>query len=126
MYPPRIWMYLNEQIPMVCLGCLENKYFPRDLINPVGWFSTKPSGTSSSSYMSKVAKNPEKYVTTFPFASVKTASIHKFVFQRFSKVSCGGRWSSFEDKNFQSKGFLQLFVRSPLIVTNCLQVKTSH
>ena len=37
-------MYLNEQIPMVCLGCLENKYFPRDLINPVGWFSTKPSG----------------------------------------------------------------------------------
>jgi len=39
-------MYLNEQIPMVCLGCLENKYFSLDLINPVGWFSTKPSGTS--------------------------------------------------------------------------------
>jgi hypothetical protein len=38
-------MYLNEQIPMVCLGCLENKYFPRDLINPVGYISTKPSGT---------------------------------------------------------------------------------
>ena len=29
--------------------------------------------------MSKVAKNPEKYVTTFPFASVKAASIHKFL-----------------------------------------------
>ena len=28
----RMWMYLNEQIPMVCLECLENKYFPRDLI----------------------------------------------------------------------------------------------
>jgi hypothetical protein len=42
--PPWIWMYLNEQIPMVCLGCLENKYFSLDLINPVGWFSTKPSG----------------------------------------------------------------------------------
>ena len=44
--PPWIWMYLNEQFPMVCLGCLGNKYFPRDLINPVGWFSTKPSGTN--------------------------------------------------------------------------------
>ena len=44
-WSPWIWMYLNEQFPMVCLGCLENKYFPRDLINPVGWFSTKPSGT---------------------------------------------------------------------------------
>ena len=29
--------------------------------------------------MSKVAKNPEKYVTTFPFASVKAASIHKYL-----------------------------------------------
>jgi hypothetical protein len=38
-------MYLNEQIPMVCLGCLENKYFSLDLIFPVGWFSTKPSGS---------------------------------------------------------------------------------
>ena len=37
-------MYLNEQFPMVCLGCLENKYFPRHLIFPVSWFSTKPSG----------------------------------------------------------------------------------
>ena len=39
-------MYLIEQFPMVCLGCLENKYFPRHLIFPVSWFSTKPSGTS--------------------------------------------------------------------------------
>jgi hypothetical protein len=41
-------MYLNEQIPMVCLGCLENKYFSLDLIFPVGWFSTKPSGSTQS------------------------------------------------------------------------------
>jgi hypothetical protein len=47
-------MYLNEQIPMVCLGCLENKYFPRDLINPVGWFSTKPSGTTCALNMENI------------------------------------------------------------------------
>ena len=46
-WSPWIWMYLNEQIPMVCLGCLENKYFSRHLIFTVGWFSTKPSGTVS-------------------------------------------------------------------------------
>jgi hypothetical protein len=39
-------MYLNEQIPMVCLGCLENKYFPRDLIFCGGWFCTEPSGST--------------------------------------------------------------------------------
>ena len=38
-------MYLNEQIPMVCLGCLENKYFSLDLIFCVGKFCTEPSGT---------------------------------------------------------------------------------
>ena len=37
-------MYLNEQIPMVCLGCLENKYFPRDLIFGAGKNATEPSG----------------------------------------------------------------------------------
>jgi hypothetical protein len=37
-------MYLNEQIPMVCLGCLENKYFSLDLIFCVGKFCTEPSG----------------------------------------------------------------------------------
>ena len=39
-------MYLNEQIPMVCLGCLENKYFPRDLIFGAGKNATEPSGTA--------------------------------------------------------------------------------
>ena len=30
---------------MVCLDCLENKYFPRDLIFYFGWFCTEePSG----------------------------------------------------------------------------------
>jgi hypothetical protein len=38
-------MYLNEQFPMVCLGCLENKYFPRDLIFGAGKNATEPSGT---------------------------------------------------------------------------------
>ena len=37
-------MYLNEQIPMVCLGCLESKYFPRDLIFGAGKNATEPSG----------------------------------------------------------------------------------
>jgi hypothetical protein len=37
-------MYLNEQIPMVCLGCLENKYFPRDLIFGLSKNPTEPSG----------------------------------------------------------------------------------
>jgi len=41
-------MYLNEQIPMVCLGCLENKYFSLHLIFPVGWFCTEPSGTATT------------------------------------------------------------------------------
>jgi hypothetical protein len=41
-------MYLNEQIPMVCLGCLENKYFPRDLIFGAGKNATEPSGSQSS------------------------------------------------------------------------------
>ena len=40
-------MYLNEQIPMVCLGCLESKYFPRDLIFGAGKNATEPSGTGS-------------------------------------------------------------------------------
>ena len=48
-WSPWIWMYLNEQIPMVCsLGCLENKYFPGDLIFCVGWFCTEPSGSTST------------------------------------------------------------------------------
>ena len=38
-----IWTDLNEQFPMVCLGCLENKYFPRHLIFHVGKILTKPS-----------------------------------------------------------------------------------
>ena len=38
-------MYLIEQFPMVCLGCLENKYFPRDLIFGAGKNATEPSGT---------------------------------------------------------------------------------
>ena len=45
--PPWIWTDLNEQFPMVCLGCLESKYFSLDLIFHVGWIYTtcKPSGT---------------------------------------------------------------------------------
>ena len=39
-------MYLIEQFPMVCLGCLENKYFPRHLIFYFGWFCTEPSGST--------------------------------------------------------------------------------
>ena len=46
-WSPWIWMYLNEQFPMVCLGCLENKYFSRHLIFHVGWIYTKPSGNTS-------------------------------------------------------------------------------
>jgi len=49
-------MYLNEQIPMVCLGCLENKYFSLDLIFCVGKFCTEPSGKSLSS---SVYRNPQ-------------------------------------------------------------------
>ena len=41
----RIWTDLNEQFPMVCLGCLENKYFPRHLIFGLGKNATEPSGT---------------------------------------------------------------------------------
>jgi hypothetical protein len=44
-WSPWIWMYLNEQIPMVCLGCLESKYFPRDLIFGFSKKPTEPSGT---------------------------------------------------------------------------------
>ena len=40
-------MYLNEQIPMVCLGCLENKYFPRDLIFGLSKKPTEPRGTDA-------------------------------------------------------------------------------
>ena len=46
-----MYMYLIEQFPM---GCLENKYFSLDLIFPVGWFSTKPSGIIITYYMSGV------------------------------------------------------------------------
>ena len=48
-WSPWIWMYLNEQIPMVCLGCLENKYFPRDLIFGAGKNATEPSGKTTVS-----------------------------------------------------------------------------
>ena len=54
--PPWIWTDLNEQFPMVCLGCLENKYFPRDLIFHVGWIYTKPSGTSGVHVLQVVQK----------------------------------------------------------------------
>jgi hypothetical protein len=78
-------MYLNEQIPMVCLGCLENKYFSLDLIFPVGWFSTKPSGSSSSRKDGFVRGAQEWYtgialstvkIHTQPMAQWVNASIH--------------------------------------------------
>ena len=40
-------MYLNEQIPMVCLGCSENKYFSLDLIFGAGKNATEPSCTGT-------------------------------------------------------------------------------
>ena len=39
-------MYLNEQIPMVCLGCLENKYFSRHLMFGFSKKDTEPSGSA--------------------------------------------------------------------------------
>ena len=42
-WSPWIWMYLNEQFPMVCLGCLENKYFSRHLMFGLGKNATEPS-----------------------------------------------------------------------------------
>ena len=56
--PPWIWMYLNEQIPMVCLGCLENKYFPRDLIFGLSKKPTEPSGTQLKKQGSRTQNLP--------------------------------------------------------------------
>jgi hypothetical protein len=35
---------------MVCLGCLENKYFPRDLIFGFSKIDTEPSGRMTNAY----------------------------------------------------------------------------
>ena len=37
---------VQYQFPMVCLGCLENKYFPRHLMFGAGKKVTEPSGSA--------------------------------------------------------------------------------